>query len=84
LNPSPRRTERTVQITERICGHEVKVLRDRERRKPYYEPHKEALDKAQEEFGREARLLRKVGAKYLVHLPEQRADMHTSGHRGRP
>ena len=38
---------------------------------------KEALDKAIEEFGREARLLREVGAKYLVHLPEQYTDMHT-------
>ena len=32
---------------------------------------KEALDKAKEDFGREARLLREVGAKYLVHLPTQ-------------
>ena len=38
---------------------------------------KEALDKAKEEFGREARLLREVGAKYLVHLPTQYTDMHT-------
>ncbi len=38
---------------------------------------KEALDKAEEDFGREARLLREVGAKYLVHLPEQYTDMHT-------
>ena len=38
---------------------------------------KEALDKAKEDFGREARLLREVGAKYLVHLPEQYTDMHT-------
>ena len=38
---------------------------------------KEALDKAKEDFGREARLLGAVGAKYLVHLPEQYTDMHT-------
>jgi inosose dehydratase len=38
---------------------------------------KEALDKAKEDFGREARLLQAVGAKYLVHLPEQYTDMHT-------
>jgi inosose dehydratase len=38
---------------------------------------REALDKAKEDFGREARLLREVGAKYLVHLPEQYTDMHT-------
>ena len=38
---------------------------------------KEALDKAIEEFGQEAKLLREVGAKYLVHLPEQYTDMHT-------
>ena len=38
---------------------------------------KEALDKAKEDFGREARLLREVGAKYLVHLPTQYTDMHT-------
>jgi inosose dehydratase len=38
---------------------------------------KEALDKAIEDFGREARLLSAVGAKYLVHLPEQYTDMHT-------
>jgi len=37
---------------------------------------KEALDKAKEDFGREARLLREVGAEYLVHLPEQYTDMH--------
>ena len=37
---------------------------------------KEALDKAREDFGREARLLREVGAKYLVHLPDQYTDMH--------
>jgi hypothetical protein len=53
--PSP---HGTVQRTARICGHEVMVLLDRERRKPYYEPHKEALDKAHLEFGREAQLLR--------------------------
>jgi inosose dehydratase len=38
---------------------------------------KEALDKAKEDFGREARLLREVGAKYLVQLPTQYTDMHT-------
>ena len=38
---------------------------------------KEALDKAVEAFSREARLLTAVGAKYLVHLPEQYTDMHT-------
>src|SRR3712207_9553177 len=32
--------------------------------------------KAKEDFGREARLLREVGAEYLVHLPEQYTDMH--------
>ena len=37
----------------------------------------EALTKAKEDFGREARLLREVGAEYLVHLPEQYTDMHT-------
>jgi inosose dehydratase len=38
---------------------------------------KEALDAAIESFGREARLLSAVGAKYLIHLPEQYTDMHT-------
>src|SRR3954463_6786573 len=38
---------------------------------------KEALDAAIEAFGREARLLSAVGAKYLVHLPEQYTDMHS-------
>jgi inosose dehydratase len=38
---------------------------------------KEALDKAIEDFGREARLLQAMGAKYLVHLPEQYTDMHS-------
>jgi inosose dehydratase len=38
---------------------------------------KEALDKAIEDFGREAKLLAAVGAEYLVHLPEQYTDMHT-------
>jgi inosose dehydratase len=38
---------------------------------------KEALDKAKEDFGREARLLSGVGAKFLVHLPDQYTDMHT-------
>ena len=38
---------------------------------------KEALDKAIADFSREAKLLTEVGAKYLVHLPEQYTDMHT-------
>ena len=38
---------------------------------------KEGLDKAITDFSREARLLREVGAKYLVHLPQQYTDMHT-------
>ena len=38
---------------------------------------KEALDKAIEDFGREARLLAGVGARFLVHLPEQYTDMHS-------
>jgi inosose dehydratase len=38
---------------------------------------KEALDKAIEDFGREATLLAAVGANYLVHLPEQYTDMHS-------
>ncbi|MFB9375932.1 TIM barrel protein [Kineococcus gynurae] len=37
----------------------------------------EALAEAKETFGREARLLAAVGAKYLVHLPEQYTDMHS-------
>jgi inosose dehydratase len=37
----------------------------------------EALKKAIEDFGKEARLLSAVGGKYLVHLPEQYTDMHT-------
>src|SRR3954462_5721689 len=37
---------------------------------------KEALDKAKEDFGREAKLLREVGAEYLVHLPDQYTDRH--------
>jgi inosose dehydratase len=37
----------------------------------------DALKEAIEAFGREARLLTAVGAKYLVHLPEQYTDMHT-------
>ncbi|MET0863784.1 MAG: TIM barrel protein [Nakamurella sp.] len=37
----------------------------------------EGLDKAISEFSREAKLLQAVGAKYLVHLPEQYTDMHT-------
>ena len=38
---------------------------------------REALKEAKEAFGREARLLRAVGAKHLVHLPEQWTDLHT-------
>lgn len=38
---------------------------------------KEALEVAKEKFGQEAKLLAAVGAKYLVHLPEQWTDMHT-------
>jgi inosose dehydratase len=38
---------------------------------------KEALETAKQSFGREARLLRAVGASYLVHLPEQWTDQHT-------
>src|ERR671920_1685612 len=38
---------------------------------------KEALDKAIEDFGREAKLLAAVGSNYLVHLPEQYTDMHS-------
>jgi inosose dehydratase len=37
----------------------------------------EALKKAIGAFSREARLLSAVGAKYLIHLPEQYTDMHT-------
>ena len=37
----------------------------------------EALERAKVDFGREARLLAKVGAEYLVHLPEQYTDQHT-------
>ncbi len=37
----------------------------------------EALAEAKESFGREARLLSALGAKHLVHLPEQWTDMHT-------
>jgi inosose dehydratase len=37
----------------------------------------DALKKAIEDFGREAKLLRALGARYLVHLPEQYTDMHT-------
>jgi len=37
----------------------------------------EALETAKRAFGQEARLLAAVGAKYLVHLPEQWTDMHT-------
>ena len=38
---------------------------------------KEALEKAIAEFSQEAKLLTEVGAKYLIHLPEQYTDMHT-------
>jgi len=38
---------------------------------------KEALDKAIKEFSQEAKLLSEVGAKFLIHLPEQYTDMHT-------
>ena len=37
----------------------------------------EALERAKEDFGREAKLLAAVGAEYLVHLPEQYTDQHT-------
>jgi inosose dehydratase len=37
----------------------------------------DALRKAIEDFSREARLLTEVGARYLIHLPEQYTDMHT-------
>jgi inosose dehydratase len=37
----------------------------------------DALKKAIDAFSREARLLTEVGAKYLIHLPEQYTDMHT-------
>ena len=37
----------------------------------------DALKKAIDDFGREARLLTAVGARYLVQLPEQYTDMHT-------
>jgi inosose dehydratase len=37
----------------------------------------EALKQAIDDFGREARLLTAVGARYLVDLPEQYTDMHT-------
>jgi inosose dehydratase len=37
----------------------------------------DALETAKRTFGQEARLLAAVGAKYLVHLPEQWTDMHT-------
>jgi inosose dehydratase len=37
----------------------------------------EALAKAKRDFGREAKLLAAVGAKYLVHLPEQYTDQHS-------
>ena len=37
----------------------------------------DALREAIEAFGKEARLLTAVGAKHLVHLPEQYTDMHT-------
>lgn len=37
----------------------------------------DALDTAKRTFGQEARLLQAVGAKHLVHLPEQWTDLHT-------
>ncbi len=37
----------------------------------------DALETAKQTFAQEARLLAAVGAKYLVHLPEQWTDMHT-------
>jgi len=37
----------------------------------------EALKQAIDDFGKEARLLTAVGARYLVDLPEQYTDMHT-------
>ncbi|WP_157970678.1 sugar phosphate isomerase/epimerase family protein, partial [Nakamurella deserti] len=43
---------------------------------------KEGLDKALADFGREARLLAAVDAKYLVHLPEQYTDLHTGAATG--
>jgi inosose dehydratase len=42
----------------------------------------DALTEAIAAFGREARLLSEVGAKYLVHLPEQYTDMHTGAATG--
>lgn len=38
---------------------------------------KDALEIAKQKFGQEAKLLAAVGAKFLVHLPEQWTDMHT-------
>jgi hypothetical protein len=38
---------------------------------------KEALAAAIDAFGREAKLLAALGARYLVHLPEQYTDPHT-------
>jgi inosose dehydratase len=37
----------------------------------------DALKKAIEDFGKEAKLLTELGASYLVHLPEQYTDMHS-------
>src|SRR3954451_1605395 len=37
----------------------------------------EALKRAVDAFSREARLLQAVGARYLIHLPEQYTDMHS-------
>ena len=42
----------------------------------------EALTEAIAAFSQEARLLSAVGAKYLVHLPEQYTDMHTGAATG--
>ncbi len=38
---------------------------------------KDALEAAKRTFGQEARLLNAVGARHLVHLPEQWTDLHT-------
>lgn len=43
---------------------------------------KEALDEAVAAFSKEARLLREVGAEYLIQLPEQYTDLHGGGRRG--
>jgi inosose dehydratase len=43
---------------------------------------KEALDEAVAAFSKEARLLREVGAEYLIQLPEQYTDLHGGGASG--